>query len=117
MALDLTGFKERNTKKGLGRDGLADEVFLRLEKGMGREVSKRQIRDVVDNLFEVMLEALQAGKRVEVRGFGSMRPHRSGPRRSFVPTKGKVVKVDARWKVRFDPSKRMKRALMESLEG
>ena len=112
---DLGGFKDRNTADGIGRDGLAGEVALRVQMA-GVNISKVKVRHVLDELFAVVGEALLAGKRVEIRGFGSFKAIRKNSRRSFVPSKGKIVKVDARWTVRFETSDSVKRDLMKSLE-
>lgn len=118
MVLDLGGFKDRNGKKALGRDDLAAEVAKRLEDTTGREVSKRQIREVVGEVFEAMATALMAGKRLEIRGFGVMVPHRTNARRVVSPLTGnKPVRVDAKWRVTFKTSRELRRRLMEHLEG
>ena len=118
MAMDLGEFKTRHSGKALGRDGLASEVVRRLAMQTGvKDISVVTARAVVDEVFEVMAVAFKAGKRVEIRGFGSFRPIRKGQRRTFVPTKGRLIRVDARWIVKFDLGKTLKRDLMESLEG
>ena len=111
MMKDLGSFKERNAAAGIGRSGIAAEVFRVVGK------SKAEVRGVLDEILNVVQVALESGKRVELRGFGTLVPHRSNARRSFVPTKGKVVKVDARWKVVFKTSKDLKASLMNHLEG
>lgn len=104
-------FAERNPGKAVGRDGIAREL-QRVSPGM----SLTSLRNLTDAFFEVLESALLSGKRVEVRGFGTLRAHRRNPRRSFVPSKSKVVKVDARWVVRFDVGKPLKLRLMKELE-
>ena len=110
MVKDLAGFKERNKAVGLSRVNLASELALKTGD------SKLHSRVVVDALMEVIQEALEAGKLVELRGFGSFWPKRKRERRSYVPTKGRVVKVDARWTVLFKTSKELKKSLMANLE-
>jgi nucleoid DNA-binding protein len=117
MAEDLGDFKSRHAAKAMGRDRVASEVVRRLTLRGVEGLSNAKARLVVDEVFEVLAVAMQAGKHVEIRGFGSFRPVRKNQRRTFVPTKGKVVRVDARWVVRFDAGKSLKRELMESLEG
>ena len=104
-------FAERNPGKAVGRDGIAREL-QRVSPGM----SLTTLRSLTDAFFEVLESALLSGKRVEIRGFGTLRAHRRNPRRSFVPSKSKVVKVDARWVVRFDVGKPLKLRLMKELE-
>lgn len=109
--LNLTAFKERNKADGIGREGIAVEVARKTSQ------PKARIRNIVDEVFLTLQEALEAGKRVEIRGFGSLVPHRRNPRRSFVPTKKGIVKVEARWVIQFKTSKDLKKSLMENLEG
>lgn len=116
MAMDLGEFKTRHAGRAVGRDGLASEVVRRLAMAGVEGLSATKARAVVDEVFEVMAVAFKAGKRVEIRGFGSFRPIRKGQRRTFVPTKGRLIRVDARWIVKFDIGKTLKRDLMESLE-
>lgn len=111
MAKDLAGFKARNTGDSIGRDGLAAEAAL----GLG--VSKARVRGVLDQLLLTIQDALESGKRVELRGFATLMAHRSNSRRCHVPSKGRVVKVDARWKVALKTSKELKLSLMEHLEA
>ena len=111
MAKDLASFKERNQSNAMGRDRIAAEVATRLD------ISRGRARVMLDTTLDVIQEAMEAKKRVELRGFGTLLPHRRNTRRSFVPTKGKVVKVDAKWVVVFKTSKELKKRLMETLEG
>lgn len=113
---DLGEFRERNQGPAMGRDALGGEVARLLESQGVVSLSRPKARAVVDAVVEVLAAAALAGKRVEIRGFGSFSPHRANARRSFVPTKGKVVRVDAKWTVRFKVSKDLKKSLMEHLE-
>ena len=114
---DLGSFKERFASvEGLGRDQIASEMARGLAEA-GHDVSKVRARIYLDEVLRVIQTALEAGKHVELRGFGSFYPHRRGVRRIFSPLVKKAVRVDARWIVRFDTSKILKKRLMETLEG
>jgi integration host factor subunit beta len=117
MAQDLGGMKDRNKSGTLGRDALAAEVVRALDAQGILSIPKVRVREVVDEVFSTLTNALYAGLRVEIRGFGSLVAHRRNARRSFVPTKQKVMKVDARWTVLFRTPKEVKRKLMEHLEA
>ena len=108
---DLSSFKDRNTGDAVGRDGITEEL-----RDLFPDLTKVQLREIVDGIFEIMKTVLRCGKRVEVRGFGSLKPHRRGSRRSYVPSKGKIMKVDAVWTVKFVAGKYLKRELMQTLE-
>lgn len=104
-------FAERNPGAAVGRDGISREL-QRVAPGQ----SLASLRSLTDAFFEVLESALLAGKRIEIRGFGTLRAHRRNQRVSYVPSKGKMVKVDARWVVRFDVGKPLKLRLMKELE-
>ena len=104
-------FAERNPGAAVGRDGISREL-----KRVAPSQSLASLRSLTDAFFEVLESALLAGKRIEIRGFGTLRAHRRNQRVSYVPSKGKMVKVDARWVVRFDVGKPLKLRLMKELE-
>ena len=111
MVKDLSEFKARVKASGLGRETLAAEVARATDQ------PKTRVRAIVDQIFLTMQEALESGKLVEIRGFGTFRAHRRNSRRSHVPSLKKLVRVDARWVVNFKTSKLLKLSLMETLEG
>ena len=59
------------------------------------ELTKQQSAEVVDLLLECIIEALQAGDKVELRGFGSFRRRDRRPRLGRNPKTGEVVAVSA----------------------
>lgn len=115
FTVDLTSFQDRHQGKGLGREQVAAEVSRNLKEA-GLDVSKARAREVLDEVLRVFETAMQAGKRIELRGFGTIHAHRRAVRRSFIPSKGKLQKVDARWVVKVETSKDLKKRLMQVLE-
>jgi integration host factor subunit beta len=59
------------------------------------ELTKQQTAEVVDLLLECIIKALQAGDKVELRGFGSFRRRDRPPRLGRNPKTGEVVAVCA----------------------
>lgn len=59
------------------------------------ELTKQQTAEVVDLLLECIIKALQAGDKVELRGFGSFRRRDRRPRQGRNPQTGEVVAVSA----------------------
>jgi integration host factor subunit beta len=59
------------------------------------ELTKQQTAEVVDLLLECIIKALQAGDKVELRGFGSFRRRDRRPRLGRNPKTGEVVAVCA----------------------
>jgi DNA-binding protein HU-beta len=70
-------------------------------------VPKQKAEQVVDSLFEAMKEALAAGKRIELRGFGVfvVKPRKRGVGRN--PRTGKEVPIPAGKTIRFKPGKEL----------
>ncbi len=113
---DLASFKERFPGRGLGRKQVAGEVSKNL-KAAGFDISRPRAEEVLNEVLRVIEAAVQAGKRVELRGFGTIHAHRRAVRKIFVPSKGKLQRVDARWIIRIETSKDLKTRLMQTLEG
>jgi DNA-binding protein HU-beta len=70
-------------------------------------VPKQKAEQVVDSLFEAMKDALAAGKRIELRGFGVfvVKPRKRGVGRN--PRTGKEVPIPAGKTIRFKPGKEL----------
>lgn len=70
--------------------------------------SRLNMRDTelsVSLICAAMLEALQQGRRVEIRSFGIFRVHLRGPRVARNPKSGEAVNVPAKPVLRFKPGK------------
>ena len=80
-----------------------DLVTIVAEKG----VSKQKAEQVVDSLFEAMKNALAAGRRIELRGFGVfvVKPRKRGVGRN--PRTGTEVPIPAGKTIRFKPGKEL----------
>lgn len=65
----------------------------------------------VKTILEAMAQALAAGQRIEVRGFGSFAVHQRQPRRARNPRTGEPVAVPERRVVHFKPGKALRDAV------
>jgi integration host factor subunit beta len=69
----------------------------------------RDVELAVNCMLEQMTASLEAGERIEIRGFGSFdlrqRPERSNGRN---PKTGETVQVAAKTKIHFKPGKEMR---------
>jgi integration host factor subunit beta len=72
------------------------------------ELSKKQAEIVVDTLINSLTQSLQKGLGVELRGFGSFKIRRRGPRNGRNPKTGKAVKVPAKNVAYFKMGKELK---------
>jgi integration host factor subunit beta len=59
-------------------------------------LTKRQSAEVLELMLQCIVEALQAGDRVELRGFGSLRSRVRGSRRGRNPKTAETVEVPAK---------------------
>ncbi len=73
-----------------------------------RDISRRDSETVVETLLESIVSALQAGDKVEVRGFGSFRTRQRNSRTGRNPKTGVSVEVPAKRVSFFKPSKELR---------
>jgi integration host factor subunit beta len=79
------------------------------------ELTKQQTAEVVDLFLECIIKALQAGDKVELRGFGSFRRRDRRPRLGRNPKTGEVVAVCAQTVPFFKTGKRLQARLNPEL--
>ncbi len=69
---------------------LVDHVAARLQ------LPKHQTATVVELFFQSIMEALEAGDKVELRGFGSFRLRHRAPHAGRNPKTGEMVQIPAK---------------------
>ncbi len=65
-------------------------------------------------ILETMSEALAAGRRIEIRGFGSFSLHYRPPRLARNPKSGEAVSVEAKFVPHFKPGKLLREQVLDS---
>ena len=70
-------------------------------------LSKRECRDMVNAIFEVMRAALEAGETVKLEGFGRFQPKERPKRWARNLRSGERIAVSERRVVTFHPSKKL----------
>ena len=73
------------------------------------EVKQVVVKEVVQRTFDAILEALKAGKRMELRNFGVFQVKKRKKRIGRNPKTGEVVPVPERRTVVFKPGLEMKK--------
>ena len=68
------------------------------------ELGKQECEKIVNSLFAAMTKAMQAGERIEIRGFGSFRVKDKAARQGRNPRTGETVLVPAKKVAAFKPS-------------
>jgi integration host factor subunit beta len=71
-------------------------------------LSERDVELAVKTMLQQMGDTLAAGKRIEVRGFGSFTLHSRPPRIGRNPKTGEAVAVPARFAPYFKPGKALR---------
>jgi integration host factor subunit beta len=68
----------------------------------------QDVNDAVKLILQQMSDALAAGRRVEIRGFGSFSLHARPPRLARNPRTGAPVAIPARHSPHFKPGKELR---------
>ena len=79
------------------------------------EIPRRDAEVVVETMLQIMVQALRAGDKVEIRGFGRFDTRQRSGRMGRNPKSGQAVEVPAKRIPFFKPSKQM-RELINSNE-
>ncbi len=91
-----------NNNSTLTKADLIEEV-LRIT-----ELPRKESEEVVETVFESIIQALQTGDKIEIRGFGSFRTRERRGRIGRNPKTGAKVEVPAKKIPYFKPSKELK---------
>jgi integration host factor subunit beta len=72
------------------------------------ELPRKESEEVVETVFDSIIQALQSGDKIEIRGFGSFRTRERRGRIGRNPKTGAKVDVPAKKIPFFKPSKELK---------
>ncbi len=72
------------------------------------ELHRNEAETIVETIFESLIQALQSGDKIEIRGFGSFRTRHRRGRTGRNPKTGAKVDVPAKRILFFKPSKELK---------
>ena len=92
---------------------LKQDIVNRIAETAGRDYLKRDVAQGVDILLETMRDALVEGRRIEIRGFGGLRPRTRKAKTIKNPKTGKIMQIPVRKNILFSMSKDLKEALIE----
>ena len=73
-----------------------------------RNLLRKTLNDLVEIVFESIIETLNQGEKIELRGFGSFRVRERGARRGRNPKTGDPVSIPAKRVPYFKPGKELK---------
>jgi integration host factor subunit beta len=72
------------------------------------DLTKKHSEVIVDTVFRSIIDALQKGEKIELRGFGSFRLRKREPRKGRNPKTGARVDVPTKRVPYFKPGKELK---------
>jgi integration host factor subunit beta len=81
------------------------------------ELTKKDAERLVEIVFESIIETLNHGEKIELRGFGSFRVRERGARRGRNPKTGDPVDIPAKRVPYFKPGKELKELINEDEGG
>ena len=96
-------------------DGNLTKAALIQEVAHAAGLTKKRAGIIVDTVFGSIVETLHRGEEVELRGFGSFRLRRRGPRAARNPRTGDRVDVASKRIAYFKPGKELKELLNREL--
>ena len=77
------------------------------------ELTKKDAERLVEIVFESIIDTLNNGEKIELRGFGSFRVRERGARRGRNPKTGDPVNIPAKRVPYFKPGKELKELINE----
>ena len=81
------------------------------------ELTKKDAERLVEIVFESIIETLNHGEKIELRGFGSFRVRERGARRGRNPKTGDPVDIPAKRVPYFKPGKELKELINEAQDA
>jgi integration host factor subunit beta len=91
------------------------ELIERIVDRQG-QLSVRDVELAIKTMLEHMAQALAAGERIEIRGFGSFSLHYRSPRVGRNPKTGESVELEGKYVPHFKPGKELRESVNDSLD-
>ena len=82
------------------------DIVRRIAQGTG--LTKTDTSAVVDGFIQAVIDALENGEHIEIRGFGTFKAVSRAPRTGRNPRTGSEVKISRRRAPVFKPSKELR---------
>ncbi len=75
------------------------------------EMTKKDAEQLVEIVFDSIVDALNKGEKIELRGFGSFRVRQRDARKGRNPKTGSAVSIPAKRVAYFKPGKELKEVI------
>jgi integration host factor subunit beta len=95
-------------EEALVTGGTMTKAELVEEVARAAELTKKDSEVIVEEVFKNIIEALNRGEKIELRGFGSFRVRQRDARRGRNPKTGAPVDIPAKRVPYFKPGKELK---------
>lgn len=86
---------------------IKSELIAKLAAKM-THLPEKQVTESINQMLDLMSDALIDGKRIEIRGFGSFSLHYRLPRNAHNPKTGEKVVTEAKYSPHFKPGKELR---------
>jgi DNA-binding protein HU-beta len=83
----------------------------------GTGLTKLETEAIIEGFFKTVIEALQEGKGIEIRGFGSYKVKKKNARQARNPKTGEQVFVPEHYVPSFKFSKEFKEMVNKGMKG
>ncbi len=93
------------SKDGMTKAELVEKV------AESTQLTKKHAELIVNTVFDSIVQSLRAGEKIELRGFGSFRIRKRGPRTGRNPKTGARVDVPPKRIPYFKPGKELRELL------
>ena len=87
------------------------------EVARAAELTKKDSEVIVEEVFKNIIQALNRGEKIDLRGFGSFRVRQRDARRGRNPKTGAPVDIPAKRVPYFKPGKELKELINVQAEG
>jgi integration host factor subunit beta len=87
------------------------------EVARAAELTKKDSEVIVEEVFKNIIQALNRGEKIELRGFGSFRVRQRDARRGRNPKTGATVDIPAKRVPYFKPGKELKELINAQADG
>ena len=93
------------------KDGAMTKAQLIDEVARVADLSRKHAELIIDIFFQSIVNALERGEKIELRGFGSFRIRQRNARQGRNPKTGETVSVPAKRIPYFKPGRELKELL------
>lgn len=90
------------------------ELIEKIAERDNHDLNPEEVRIVVDVILGCISDGLAEGKRVEIRGFGSMQLRYRSAKRGRNPRTGESVDVKGKYFPRFKPGRQLRERVNKS---